>query len=169
MTEQILRCRRPIRILAAALALAMTLAMTLVCVPRAQAYMWPAGDQNLNIKCYTLSTGNTAVYSTKDCAVKCGTVFGSDLIFGEELGAHAYAEDAGLDPRGEVLLSGFYTAGYHQFRPRHRSHQTLHQLRAQHIAGEYLAEVATHFLGSTYLADATATRCIGHQTTIADL
>lgn len=80
MTEQILRCRRPIRILAAALALAMTLAMTLVCVPRAQAYMWPAGDQNLNIKCYTLSTGNTAVYSTKDCAVKCGTVFGSDLI-----------------------------------------------------------------------------------------
>lgn len=80
MTEQILRCRRPIRILAAALALAMTLAMTLACVPRAQAYMWPAGDQNLNIKCYTLSAGNTAVYSTKNCTVKCGTVFGSDLI-----------------------------------------------------------------------------------------
>ena len=75
------------------------------------------------------------------CPVLC-----SDDLFREELAAHAYAENACLEPFLQILFLGSHAAGNHDFRPRHRSHQALDEVRSYHVAGEHLREVAAYLL-----------------------
>lgn len=62
------------------LALTLTLLFS-ACVPSTGAYMWPKGDADLNIQCYTMTTGSTPVYAASSCTgSKTGTIYGTDRI-----------------------------------------------------------------------------------------
>lgn len=95
-------------------------------------------------------------------------VLSSYLVGGEELGAHAYAEDAGLHPALDILFSGLYATGDHEFAPGHRCEQTLDEFGAKNVAGEDLAKVTAGLLSCADLAHATTAGSIGNESTVAD-
>ena len=94
-------------------------------------------------------------------------VAGLYLVAGEELRAHAHAEDASLEPLREVFLIGRYATGHHDLRPRHRSLQPLHHVGTNDVAGEHLCQIAAQFLCLANLADGHAAWTVRNETTVA--
>ncbi len=97
-----------------------------------------------------------------------GEVAGFDHGFGDEFGAHAYADGAGGKPRGQTFAGGGDASGGHEVGPGARSAHGLDEIRPADLsAGEDLADFDAEEVGPVDLGDGAAAGTVGNLAAVA--